>query len=168
MDYLLTLKLREEEHLLKRTGEITLTVIGAFLNLIGIGVFGFITVFSHTDFFRLSFSEGFNEGMAEDGMEGAIDATVVLNFLSGIGWALSLLSLLGLVAGIIAIIFFKGNKRPKAASIILIITSAIIVLGTIGMGFFAFLCYLIAGIMGLVRKPPHVETEETETILDAN
>ncbi len=138
---------------MKRTGEITLTIIGAVLNLLGILGYSLFTSFSQTDFFMYNILEGY----------GTPEEMFVVNIMTGVGWFLAILSFLALIAGIIALFFFKGNKRPKPASIILIITSVIILLGTFGMGFFAFICYLIAGIMGLVRKPPLVDPEEAVT-----
>ncbi|MEI3607432.1 DUF4064 domain-containing protein [Pseudogracilibacillus sp. SE30717A] len=138
---------------MKRTGEITLIIIGAVLNLLGIIGFGLFTSFSQTDFFLYNVLDGY----------GSPEELFVINIMTGIGWFLAILSFFALIAGIIALFFFKGNKKPKPASIILIITSVIVLLGTFGMGFFAFLCYLVAGIMGLVRKPPHVEVEEAVT-----
>lgn len=152
---------------MKRTVEIVLTSIGAVFNFLLAGAFVLITMFSHTDFFRFNFAEGFNEGMAEDGMEGAVDATSVLNFMSGFGWVLSVITILTVVAGILGIIFFKGNKRPKAASIILIVSSVILFFGSLGMGFLPAILYVIAGIMGLVRKLPQVDLETTEVITEA-
>jgi len=137
---------------LKRTGEIILSSVGAFLNLLGVLGFGLFTTFSQTDFFMYSVLEGY----------GTPEEVFIVNIIAGFGWFWAILSLLAMVAGIVAIFFYKGNKRPKAASIMLLITSVILVFGTFGMAFLAFLCYLIAGIMGLVRKPPQTDEEEPE------
>lgn len=147
---------------MKRTGEIVLTVIGLILNLFGVIGFMFLTSFMNTDLFRQSFEEGFNEGLAEEGMEDALEASSFLSAIAGFGWFLAILSLVGVVAGIIAIVFFRGNKKPKAASIILLISAVVLLIGTVGLGFLPFVVYLIAGIMGLVRKPPIEEVDETE------
>lgn len=138
---------------LKRTGEIALTIIGAVFNLIGVGIFSLFTTFSKTDYFMYNFLGAY--GTEED--------IFFINIMTGIGWFLSIISLLALIAGIVALLFFKGDKKPKAAGIILIITSVILALGTFMMAFLAALCYLIAGIMGLVRKPPQADQDEIIT-----
>lgn len=138
---------------LKRTGEIALTIIGAVFNLIGVGIFSLFTTFSKTDYFMYNFLGAY--GTEED--------VFFINIMTGIGWFLSIISLLALIAGIVALLFFKGDKKPKAAGIILIITSVILALGTFMMAFLAALCYLIAGIMGLVRKPPQADQDEIIT-----
>mgnify|MGYP001214719941 FL=1 len=138
---------------MKRTGEIALTIIGAVFNLIGVGIFSLFTTFSKTDYFMYNFLGAY--GTEED--------VFFINIMTGIGWFLSIISLLALIAGIVALLFFKGDKKPKAAGIILIITSVILALGTFMMAFLAALCYLIAGIMGLVRKPPQADQDEIIT-----
>lgn len=138
---------------MKRTGEIALTIIGAVFNLIGVGIFSLFTTFSKTDYFMYNFLGAY--GTEED--------IFFINIMTGIGWFLSIISLLALIAGIVALLFFKGDKKPKAAGIILIITSVILALGTFMMAFLAALCYLIAGIMGLVRKPPQADQDEIIT-----
>ena len=97
------------------------------------------------------------------GAYGTEEDIFFINIMTGIGWFLSIISLLALIAGIVALLFFKGDKKPKAAGIILIITSVILALGTFMMAFLAALCYLIAGIMGLVRKPPQADQDEIIT-----
>ncbi|MBO1001582.1 DUF4064 domain-containing protein [Pseudogracilibacillus auburnensis] len=152
---------------MKRTGEIVMTVIGLILNVLGAIGFLLLASFLNTDYFRLGFEEGFNDSLAEDGLEGAFEAGSFLNVIAGFGWFMFFLCLIGVVAGIVALIFFKGNKKPKAAGIILILTSIVILLGTLGTGFFQFILYLIAGIMGLVRKPPLVDEDmDDETVID--
>src|SRR5690625_5912894 len=91
-----------------------------------------------SNFIVENFTEGFNEGLAEEGLEGTIEAGEFLNIFAGFGWFLTFISIVGIVVGIIAIIFLKDNKKPKAAGIILIVGSIIILLATIGMGFFSF------------------------------
>jgi len=150
---------------LKRTGEIILTVIGLIFS-----VFGLISSISmasmmKSNFIVDNFTEGFNEGLAEEGLEGTIEAGEFLNIFAGFGWFLTFISIVGIVVGIIAIIFLKDNKKPKAAGIILIVGSIIILLATIGMGFFSFVLYLIAGIMALVRKAPQNDNDVEESVI---
>ncbi|MFB1050311.1 DUF4064 domain-containing protein [Paraliobacillus sp. JSM ZJ581] len=68
------------------------------------------------------------------------------------GVMLLLVSLAVMIAGIVAMVFLKGNKKPKAAGIIFIVSVAIVTVLP-GISPFTGVFYLIAGIMSLVRKP---------------
>src|SRR5699024_2022845 len=81
------------------------------------------------------------EGIGPEEME------LAFNFLSSAGTYLVVVAIISLVVGIIATILLIGDKKPKAAGILLIISSIIVLLASLFLGFFAFLFYLIAGIM---------------------
>lgn len=147
---------------MKRTAEIVLTVFGLIFSLIGAAFVTFITSLTHLDTFKEGFQEGYNEGGAYNSEE----ADFILNILSGFGWVVTAVYVIGAILGIVAIVFFVGNKKPKAASIIMIITAVIVGLGTILTGFIPALLYLIAGIVGLVRKPPVTTTVEDNPTTD--
>lgn len=142
---------------MKRTAEIVLSVLGALANAAGAVIALLLVLLFRTEEVRNEFAAGFNEEMINEGIEESIDAFALLNLLLGMGWFLVILGVLGTISGIIAIIWFKGNAKPKAAGIILIISSIVILIGTVGFGFIPFLLYLIAGILALVRKPSVVE-----------
>jgi hypothetical protein len=142
-----------------------MTVIGLILNLFGaIGV-TFLTIFSSSDLFRDGFEEGYTEGMMDEGLEAGNEVNLMLNLISGLGWWIVFVAVLGIIAGILAMIFYAGNKKPKAASIILIVAAVIVGFGTLLAGLVPALLYLIAGIIGLVRKPPQT-SEESDTFIE--
>ena len=142
---------------MERTGEIILTTIGLILNLIGMIIMIPLLFFTNTNEFKNSFIDGFIETASEEGLSASTqDINALLNLFLGMGWFVFIVLLIGLIMGIIALYFFIGNKKPKAASVIMIITSLIIVVGTLLTGFMPALLYLIAGIIGLVRKTPLV------------
>lgn len=135
---------------MKRTGEIVLGIIGAviygFFGLIGIGM---IMLQNYDEF-----SENvYQELVASNPEVNFPDYETMLETLSFNGTMIAIVSILALIAGIVALVFLKGNKRPKAAGIIFILTGVISALGLLEMALFASVFYIAAGIMCLVRKP---------------
>ena len=65
---------------------------------------------------------------------------------------LLIVSIVGIVLGGISIFLLIGNKNPKIAGIILLITAVLGTVLTAFYGLFAGAAYLIAGIIALVRK----------------
>src|SRR5699024_12457256 len=63
--------------------------------------------------------------------------------------------IIAIITSVISIYFYNGNKKPKADSIMMIITGVVVGLGTALTGFVPALLFLSAGIVGLVRKPPN-------------
>lgn len=140
--------------MIKRTGEIVLVIIGmliyAFFALIG----GFMMWL------------GNNSQIVEDippeaqSPELSQEQLMTMIETAGAGGMMILITaLVAIVAGILALVFMKGNKKPKAAGIILIVISVIGVFTMVIAGIFSGLFYLIAGIMLLVRKPKTSPTE---------
>ncbi|HLR59757.1 MAG TPA: DUF4064 domain-containing protein [Pseudogracilibacillus sp.] len=152
---------------MKRTGEVTLSIIGFVLSFIGTLIVAAILLFSNNDNFRIMFEEGFMEGSMEEGLQvNPGDAQLFLNFLLGLGWIALIVLLVSTVLGIIAMYFFIGNKKPVAASVVILIAAIIIIVGTALAGVVPGVLYLIAGIMGLVRRPPITDTPHvSETTL---
>ena len=137
---------------MSRTGEIILGVIGIILCAIGI-LFGMFFLFAGTS------EDVRNEVLYEDPtLAGEID--LVMGMFSGLGWGIIIAALIGIVAGIIAVIYIAGNKNPKVAGWLFIIGGILTGLISFGSGFLAALLYVIAGIMYFVRKPK----DETTTI----
>src|SRR5699024_3391528 len=103
-----------------------------------------------------------NEEAIENGLEyNSGEADMVLSFISGLGWTTIIATVIGIILGIIAVFFFMGNKKPKAASILVLIGAVVVLFGTFFSGFLPAVLYAIAGIVGLVRKtPPSDETLE--------
>lgn len=150
---------------MKRTAEITLTSIGLALSSLSALVLTFLMIFSNTGDFREAFQDGFVEGAGEEGvLTTSSEADIFLNFLLGFGWLVLVALIIGTILAIISIYFFSGNKKPVAASVMTILAAVIIGIGTIFTGFLPAILFLIAGIVGLVRKPPIVDPfESTDT-----
>lgn len=140
---------------MKRTAELTLTIIGLVLSLASVAFTGFITIFFNSDFSRQNFEEGYNEGAIEMGEPvNPGEADFILNIMLTFGWIIIAVFIIAIITSAISTYFYIGNKKPKAASIIMIITGVVVGLGTALTGFIPALLFLIAGIVGLVRKPP--------------
>ncbi|GAA0430918.1 hypothetical protein GCM10008983_04220 [Lentibacillus halophilus] len=143
---------------MNRTGEIVLTIIGAL-------IYGFFGIVGSFAVWLLSNEEIINEAKEEiSQQQSGITMSNLNEFLEagvqGSGWLLIIVSVLALIVGIISVVFMKGDKKPKAAGIMLIVTAAISVVITLGAGIFSGLFYLIAGIMCLARKKPETITME--------
>lgn len=144
-----------------RTGEIVLTVFGAIASILGVL---FVFLLSK----GLSNSNEINEikdQMLADGF-GPEEVDLAFNFLHASSTYFIIVAIVSLIVGIIAMILLIGDKKPKAAGILLIVSSIIILFASIFMGFFAFLFYLIAGIMAVVRKRKEPVTVEEDTTFD--
>lgn len=134
---------------MKRTGEVVLGVIGAILYGLG-AIFGIVMIaLKNNDMVQDEIRE-----MSEDPeLAGTVDFNSILASLAAGGWTLFITSLIALILGIIAIVFIKGNKKPKAAGIIFIVAAVVMAIVTFGVAIFPGIFFLIAGIMCLVRKP---------------
>lgn len=144
-----------------RTGEIVLTVFGAIASILGVL---FVFLLSK----GLSNTNEINEikdQMLADGF-GPEEVDLAFNFLHASSTYFIIVAIVSLIVGIIAMILLIGDKKPKAAGILLIVSSIIILFASIFMGFFAFLFYLIAGIMAVVRKRKEPVTVEEDTTFD--
>ncbi|WP_138418886.1 DUF4064 domain-containing protein [Aquibacillus sediminis] len=135
---------------MKRTGEIVLGVIGAV-------VYGFFALLGAGMIWLQN-----NSGLLQDVMEDPAnqqlnieqaDLDMVIEMMGSSGRLFLIMSIIAIILGIIAIVFIKGNKKPKVAGILFIATAGIITLVSFGLGFFGGIFYMIAGIMCLVRKP---------------
>lgn len=137
---------------MKRTGEMVLGVIGAIYYAF-IAVIGALIVWVENnrdqvqDFFSQAAADSPDAGMTE------ADVTNMLDSIGNSGAVLLIISLLAVILGIVAMVFIKGNKKPKAAGIIFIATAVIFAVISFGAGLVGGILYLIAGIMCLVRKP---------------
>ncbi|SEQ72781.1 Protein of unknown function [Virgibacillus subterraneus] len=141
---------------MNRTGEIVLTIVGALIYMLfaGLGIFA-AWLFNNEQVLN----EASDEMMQQPGM-GTGDMQAMLEVLQGGGLVLAIVSIIALVLGIISIILVKGDKKPKAAGIILIVTSVLAAIITVGAGIFSGIFYLIAGIMCLARKEQQTITME--------
>ena len=138
---------------IKRTAEIVLTIIGAILYAISAaGGALLIWLQNNQDLVQEAVEEAEAQG-AEISMAELND---VLQGIGGSGWMLAIFSVIAIIVGIVAIVFLKGNKKPKPAGIMLIII-AVLSLILLGLSsWIIMLLYLIPGIMALARKPKQV------------
>lgn len=149
--------MKERSDTLKRTGEITLSIIGAVLSVFGILLAGVFRVMGKQQEFANEFVRGYNEALAAEGLSAASEAEAldILNFLVGASTVVLIVAIIALVVGIVAAILFAGNKNPFAASLLLVISAVVILIGSLGSGIITAVLYIIAGIMGFVRKDPN-------------
>ncbi|SFB06473.1 Protein of unknown function [Lentibacillus halodurans] len=144
---------------MSRTGEIVLTVIGGF-------IYGFFAVvgalmvwFFHNEAIWDQATEELRQ-QQPDIAPGEMEAA--LQMFQGSGWLMIVISAIGLILGIVSIVFMVGDKKPKAAGIMLIVMSVLGALVTFGALIFSGVFYLIAGIMCLARKASPEATTPTE------
>ena len=141
---------------MKRTAEIVLGIIGTI-------VYGFIAIMGAVMLWAHNNSEvvkEFYDEMVQQSPEIEIDdfQTFIDSMGTG-GMMVLIVSLLAIAAGIVAMVLLKGNKKPKVAGIIFIVTPVIVVIAQGALVIFAGIFYIIAGIMCLVRKPQQTIVE---------
>ncbi|HLR63009.1 MAG TPA: DUF4064 domain-containing protein [Lentibacillus sp.] len=143
---------------MSRTGEIVLTIIGALIYGFFTVVGGFMVWLFNNEAIWDQAKEEINQQQPELAPG---DMEAVTEMFQGSGWFLIILTIISVILGIVSIVFMKGNKKPKAAGIILIVTAALSTIITFGGMIFSGIFYLIAGIMCLARKAPAPATQET-------
>lgn len=144
---------------MKRTVEITLSIIGAITALFGIIIFSSIKKFFLMEDMVNEIIEDINTDLVADGLD-PMDASTLIDSSSVFFNIVVVIFVTVMILAIIAAILFTKNNKPKMASIILIIAAVIVTIGSIGTGLITGILLLIAGIMGLVRKP------KTDDLLD--
>ncbi|WP_413374924.1 DUF4064 domain-containing protein [Alkalihalobacillus sp. 1P02AB] len=138
--------------MIKRTGEVILGIIGAigyaFLTLISVGI---MLLQNNEALLR----DTFNEVIAEDpSLQGTFNVDAIITDINSVsGMMMLVIFSLSIVAGIIAMVSLKGNKKPVLAGALFLGAAVISTILTSGAGLFGGLFYLIAGIMSLARKP---------------
>ncbi|WP_163970506.1 DUF4064 domain-containing protein [Oceanobacillus halotolerans] len=142
---------------MNRTGEVVLSIIGAVVYAI-FGAFGAFMIWlqGNEDLIQQSLEEGVAQdpNLSMSDFEG--DLGIMMDAIGTGGLVLTITAFASVALGILSMIFLKGNKKPKAAGIILIVTAVVAALVSFGAGIFPGIFYLIAGIMALVRKPKTV------------
>lgn len=149
---------------MKRTVEIVLTIIGIVLFGLPVLLSGIMLNAKDNPQIREEMESFINSPEVQ--MEGEItssDLGQMMDMMGSFAMFILIASLIAIGLGILAVIFLKGNKKPKAAGIILIITAVIMTFATVFIGLFGGVAYLIAGIVALVRKPK-TPVEEESTI----
>ncbi|MFD2923335.1 DUF4064 domain-containing protein [Halobacillus naozhouensis] len=125
--------------------------------VIGLLIYGIATALSFV-FLNIQDNEGWRAEMQsmlnqDPNFEQAqLSVDQIMQGVASVVWVIIISALLAIILGILAIVYLKGNKKPKAAGIILIITGVVTTVGTLGFGLFGGLAFLIAGIVALVRK----------------
>lgn len=141
---------------MSRTAEIVVSIIGIVFFGLMLGFSGFIFGYKDNQEFKDAFQNEL-EAQQTAGVDNQIDVNLIMDFFQSATTYLMIVSIVAIVLGILAIVLLKGNKKPKAAGIILIITSILVGILTIGMSLLPSLLYLVAGVMALVRKPKQTE-----------
>ncbi|MFK4998056.1 DUF4064 domain-containing protein [Bacillus sp. N9] len=138
---------------MKRTGEMTLGIIGIVCSFF-MAIFGFALKWASNseEVKSLILEAAENDPALNPG-----DTDLAFSWLAGAGTSMLIAAIIGIIIGIIAAIFIKGNKKPKVAGILFIVGAVLIAIISFLTGFLPALLYLIAGIMCLVRKPKTVE-----------
>lgn len=133
---------------MKRTGEIIITVIGillaGFTTFLG---YSFKTLTNNQVVYDEVLNSLYEIGYGEKEIQDTI--TLIVD----IGQPLMLASIIAMIAGVVSIFLFVGNKNAKAAGILLLVIAVVGGLySQLAIGLTSIL-FIIAGIMGLVRKP---------------
>lgn len=135
---------------MKRTGEVILTTIALFFTYLGTILISTVLLFSNLDEIRKLFQEDYVKEETLPVTFESIDA--FLNLFISLRWLVLLTVIVGTVLGTLSLYYFVGNRNPRAASILAIVSAVIIPLGTLLSGFIPAILFLIAGVMGLMRK----------------
>lgn len=146
---------------MKRTAEIIITVIGIILYGLPLALSGLLLSMKDNPQFQQEMENFMNSPqMQMEGEAASISMGEMLNAMGSFAQFVIIAAVIAIALGILCIVFLKGNKKPKAAGIILIITAILMTFATVGMGIFAGAAYLIAGIVALARKPKKPVVEE--------
>lgn len=138
---------------MKRTVEIVLTVIGMLLFIIPIFAGFTFQMVKDNPQIRQQVENAVREAENSQNIEAMpMDVNQLFNVLGTFTMVILIAGILAIGLGILAIVFLKGNKKPKAAGIILIISAIVMTFATFALGLFGGAAYLVAGIVALVRK----------------
>ncbi|GIN57608.1 DUF4064 domain-containing protein [Lederbergia ruris] len=146
---------------MKRTGEITLGVIGVVLSAFT-SLIGMFFLFMGSDAVKNEVAN--DPTLANDPALSMEEMDSFLSIFSGFGWAIIIATIIGLILGIIAIVNVVGNKNPKVGGWMNIIGAVLMGIISVGIAFLPALLLLIAGIMCFVRKAPPEEPIQSQTL----
>ncbi|MTT32471.1 DUF4064 domain-containing protein [Terrilactibacillus sp. BCM23-1] len=133
--------------MIKRTGELTLTILGMVIALM---VFAF-GIFAKTLKNTQELQDLIKQSNATN--NASITADDMVQAVHMLGTSLILSGIIGFIIALVASFFIKGNKKPKLAGTLLIIAALITVILSVGIGLLVGILFLIAAIMCFVRKP---------------
>lgn len=149
---------------MKRTVEIVLTIIGIVLFGLPVLLSGLLLGSQNDPQVRQELENFMNSPeMQMEGEASNLDVGQIMDAIGSFAVFVLIAALIAMALGILAAIFLKGDKKPKAAGIILIITAIVMTFATVFIGIFGGVAYLIAGIVALVRKKKD-PVEEAGTI----
>ncbi|CDQ21478.1 DUF4064 domain-containing protein [Halobacillus karajensis] len=145
---------------MKRTVEIVLTIIGMVLFGLPVLVSSILLNTKDNPQVKQELENFMNSPeMQMEGQESMPEISQMIDAMGSFGMFVLIAALIAIGLGILSALFLKGNKKPKAAGIILIVTAIIFTFATVFIGVFGGAVYLIAGIVALVRKPKNPAEE---------
>ncbi|WP_167629741.1 DUF4064 domain-containing protein [Listeria valentina] len=145
--------------MIKRTGEVVLSMIGLVLALfmqvaMTIVSFNFLAKTKTESGYEI-FAGRYEQAIHDAGvsLNDAPSASSIVDALHGF----SIFFIVALVAvilfSILGIIFIVGNKKPVLAGFLFLLAGIVVILATFLVGFVPALLFLIAAIMCWARKP---------------
>ncbi|SEI08090.1 Protein of unknown function [Halobacillus karajensis] len=145
---------------MKRTVEIVLTIIGMVLFGLPVLVSSILLNTKDNPQVKQELENFMNSPeMQMEGQESMPEISQMIDAMGSFAMFVLIAALIAIGLGILSALFLKGNKKPKAAGIILIVTAIIFTFATVFIGVFGGAVYLIAGIVALVRKPKNPAEE---------
>lgn len=147
---------------MSRMIEIVLTIVGILLYALPLVVGFMFRSLNNNPQLREDFMAAMEQAPNAQELQN-VNMDEMFNFLGTFATLLIIAAIIAIALGILAIVFLKGNKKPKAAGIILIVTAVVFTLATVFIGLFGSVAFLIAGIVALVRKTPK-PSDEIESV----
>ncbi|MBC1520341.1 DUF4064 domain-containing protein [Listeria aquatica] len=145
--------------MIKRTGEVVLSVIGLVLALILQGAmtivsFNFMTK-TNTESGYQVFADNYEQAIRDAGvnLNDAPAARSIVDALHGFNTFFIVALIVVILLSILGIIFIVGNKKPVLAGFLFLFAGIVVILATFLVGFVPALLFLIAAIMCWARKP---------------
>ncbi|NWO13916.1 DUF4064 domain-containing protein [Virgibacillus sp.] len=138
---------------MKRTVEMIFTSIGLVIFLLMTVSVG-VVAFTNNDTMESMVEEfmQLQEETSEPGVEELNEQEFKTVLETGTNY-LFFVFLVQIALGALALFFLIGDKKPKAAGILLIVTAIVGTVASLFFGIFGGAAYLIAGIIALVRRP---------------
>ncbi|AUJ25973.1 DUF4064 domain-containing protein [Virgibacillus dokdonensis] len=138
---------------MKRTVEMIFTSIGLVIFLLMTVSVG-VVAFTNNDTMESMVEEfmQLQEETSEPGVEELNEQEFKTVLETGTNY-LFFVFLVQIALGTLALFFLIGDKKPKAAGILLIVTAIVGTVASLFFGIFGGAAYLIAGIIALVRRP---------------
>ncbi|MBA2176671.1 DUF4064 domain-containing protein [Halobacillus locisalis] len=143
---------------MSRMIEIVLTIVGILLYALPLVVGFMFRSLNNNPQLREEFIAAMEQAPNAQELQN-MNMDQMFNFMGTFATFLIIASVIAIALGVLAVVFLKGNKKPKAAGIILIVTAVVFTIATVFIGLFGSVAFLIAGIVALVRKTPKASDE---------